>query len=89
MPPFVGLSVVVSWMTLLVGRQWRAERSWIDRLGRAIGIWWVIAGLLVASQLIIPPKVAAPVPHYSTYVPQAPVPDEAAAEGAAPGATTL
>ena len=33
-----GLAVFVSWMTLFVGGRWRAERSWIDRFGRAMGL---------------------------------------------------
>ena len=36
-PMFMGLAISVSWMALLLGGRWHAERSWVDRLGRAIG----------------------------------------------------
>jgi hypothetical protein len=47
-PIFIGLAVAVSWMTLLIGGRWRAEPSWIDRLGRVMGVGWIVAGLAVA-----------------------------------------
>jgi hypothetical protein len=43
-----GLAVAVGWMTLLVGKQWRAERGWVDRAGRAVGVCWILAALAVA-----------------------------------------
>jgi hypothetical protein len=46
-PMFLGLAVAASWMTLLVGRRWRAERSWVDRAGRALGCFHIVAGLLM------------------------------------------
>jgi hypothetical protein len=46
-PLFVGLAVSTSWMTLLVGRRWRPEASWVDRLGRALGIGWIATGFVV------------------------------------------
>jgi hypothetical protein len=47
-PILIGLAVAVSWMTLLIGGRWRAEPSWIDRLGRVMGVGWIVAGLAVA-----------------------------------------
>jgi hypothetical protein len=44
---FAGLAVLTTWMTLLAGRIWRAEPSWIDRLGRAAGVFWIVAGFAV------------------------------------------
>jgi hypothetical protein len=41
-PGFIGLAVLVSWLTLLVGGRWRAEPSWIDRLGRVMGAVWIV-----------------------------------------------
>ena len=41
----VGLAVVASWMTLMLGRRWRAEPSWIDRFGRIMGLFWIVAGM--------------------------------------------
>jgi hypothetical protein len=44
-----GFAVLVSWTTLVVGRQWRVERSWGDRLGRVVGFCWILAAFAVAS----------------------------------------
>ena len=32
---------------LTFDRRWRPEPSWIDRLGRGLGIYWLAAGLVV------------------------------------------
>ncbi len=45
-PILCGLAVLVSWLTLLASRRWRAEPSWVDRLGRALGAVWIAAGFL-------------------------------------------
>jgi len=37
----IGVAVASSWVLLLVSRQWRPERSWIDRAGRALGWFWI------------------------------------------------
>jgi hypothetical protein len=37
----IGYAVAAVWLTLLVGRRWHPERSWIDRLGTACGIYWL------------------------------------------------
>lgn len=42
-----GLAVLVSWTTVLLGRRWRPYRSWVDRFGRAVGIYWIVAALAV------------------------------------------
>jgi amino acid transporter len=36
-----GLSVLASWITLVLSGCWRPERSWIDRLGRLVGVLWI------------------------------------------------
>ncbi len=38
----LGLAVAASWLSLLFGRFWRAERGWIDRLGRLLGLLWLL-----------------------------------------------
>jgi hypothetical protein len=43
-PMLVGASVFGSWMMLLIGKRWNADSSWDDRLGRALGAYWLIAG---------------------------------------------
>jgi len=37
----IGVAVASSWVLLLVSRQWRPERSWVDRAGRALGWFWI------------------------------------------------
>ena len=46
-----GWAVAVSWCTLALTGRWRAERSWVDRWGRALGCTWIILGPM-ASLLI-------------------------------------
>jgi hypothetical protein len=43
----IGMAVLTSWMTLIVGRRWRAEPTSVDRLGRAVGVFWIVAGVVV------------------------------------------
>lgn len=43
-----GLAVMVSWMTLLIGRQCRSETTWLDRPGRAVGVCWIMAAFAMA-----------------------------------------
>jgi hypothetical protein len=47
----VAYAVGSSWITLLVGGRWHAERGWIDRLGRLLGLVWIcplLLGMIVA-----------------------------------------
>ncbi|MFI5455180.1 MAG: hypothetical protein ACHRXM_06975 [Isosphaerales bacterium] len=52
-PSCFGLAVLVSWMTLLVGRRWRAESSWVDRSGRAVGVFWIVEGLVLPGLVVV------------------------------------
>jgi hypothetical protein len=36
-------SVAAAWMALVLATGWRPERSWIDRMGRALGTFWLVA----------------------------------------------
>jgi len=39
----VSLAIPLAWGTLKATRRWRPEASWVDRLGRALGLcWWVV-----------------------------------------------
>jgi hypothetical protein len=51
--PLMGLAVLVSWVTLLAGRRWRAEPSWVDRFGRAVGVYWILAGFAVTGLFVL------------------------------------
>ncbi len=35
-------AVLGSWLALAFSRRWRPERSWIDRAGRALGLYWIL-----------------------------------------------
>ena len=41
LPSWGGLAVLGSWTTLILGRRWTAEPTWIDRVGRLLGIYWL------------------------------------------------
>jgi hypothetical protein len=40
-------AVAATWSLLLFERRWRPEPSWIDRLGRCLGTYWLAAGLFL------------------------------------------
>jgi hypothetical protein len=42
-------AVLGAWFALFLARRWRPEPSWIDRMGRALGLYWII--LLVGMLL--------------------------------------
>jgi len=46
-----GYGVGAVWLLLAVSGRWRAERSWIDRLGRVLGVVWIAATIVVAVPL--------------------------------------
>ena len=37
-----GYAVAAAWLTLMIGRRWRPEPSWVDRSGRLIGSFWLL-----------------------------------------------
>jgi hypothetical protein len=43
--PLNGEIVAVSWILLWISGSWRSEPSWIDRAGRALGVYWIVSGL--------------------------------------------
>lgn len=49
----IGMAVLAAWMTLILGGRWRAEPSWIDRLGRLIGAFWILLGLAVMVLTVV------------------------------------
>jgi hypothetical protein len=48
-----GMAVLASWITLLIGLQWRAKPTWADRLGRALGFFWILAAFAVAISSVL------------------------------------
>jgi hypothetical protein len=45
MPRLAGFVVAGSWISLALAGRWRPERSWIDRLGRWIGWFWIASAV--------------------------------------------
>jgi hypothetical protein len=43
----VAIAVMTSWTLMAALGRWRAEASWIDRAGRAVGAGWVAMALMV------------------------------------------
>jgi hypothetical protein len=41
----IGLAVTTAWFTSALGGRWRPERNWLDRMGRVLGVYWVILAL--------------------------------------------
>jgi hypothetical protein len=41
-PGQIGAGVLCSWLMLALSGRWRPEPSWIDRLGRALGVYWIL-----------------------------------------------
>ena len=71
-PVAPGLTVLGAWMALIVGGRWRSDPSWVDRLGRFLGVFWVlmaVATVVGTSYLLTHPPV--PVPIYAPYAPAA------------------
>lgn len=38
----IGVAVASSWSLMLISKQWRPERSWIDWAGRLLGWFWIV-----------------------------------------------
>lgn len=54
MPLNIGLAVVTAWTVLGVFRLWRSEPSWVNRLGRVLGVGWIAIGLWAAVEMAWP-----------------------------------
>jgi hypothetical protein len=39
----VSCAVLVSWVIAAVSKRWRPEPNWIDRIGRVLGLIWIVA----------------------------------------------
>jgi hypothetical protein len=38
----VAAAIAVTWMVLAIVGRWKPERAWDDRLGRIVGIVWIV-----------------------------------------------
>ncbi len=45
MPRHAGLVVAGSWLALILAGRWRPERNWLDRAGRTLGWFWILAAV--------------------------------------------
>jgi hypothetical protein len=45
---------MISWVCLTIGSRFRPEPSWIDRLGRAIAVYWLLTGIIVLGAYLMP-----------------------------------
>lgn len=43
--PLVGIAVAATWCPLLLSGRWAKPADWIDRVGRVVGILWILIGL--------------------------------------------
>lgn len=41
-PSGVGITVAAVWSWLILGRRWRPQPTWIDRMGRVLGVYWLM-----------------------------------------------
>ncbi len=51
--PIAAACVLVSWTLLVLQRQWRCDRSWIDRAGRVLGVAWIGAGTFLGVVFLV------------------------------------
>jgi hypothetical protein len=42
------MTVLTVWMVLLITGRWRAEKGWIDAMGRTLGVVWILALVVLA-----------------------------------------
>jgi hypothetical protein len=50
---FLGVGIVSCWTAMALSGRWRPERTWIDRLGRLIGLGWVVSAGFYGGLLLI------------------------------------
>ena len=53
LPGQVGLAIVAAWIVQAISGAFRPYRSWIDRCGRALGVAWVVQGLISSGLLLL------------------------------------
>jgi hypothetical protein len=41
-PSEIGCAVAAAWIVQATGGRWRPQPSWIDRMGRLLGIYWIV-----------------------------------------------
>jgi hypothetical protein len=51
----VGPVIAACWLLLALVGRWRAEPTWVDRLGRCLGVCWIVVYLASASAVYLKP----------------------------------
>lgn len=51
----VGPWVAAVWLGAVLLRRWRPEPTWLDRLGRGLGLAWIVATLVLNGYLLLLP----------------------------------
>jgi hypothetical protein len=52
-PIYAGISVAAIWTTQALAGCWRPTADWVDRLGRFLGIFWLLSGFVFAVRLLV------------------------------------
>ena len=47
---YVGLAVAAAWVGLALSGRWRHRVDWLDEFGRALGVFWIVAGMVWACR---------------------------------------
>jgi hypothetical protein len=50
----VVVAVAATWLTLAIVGRWRPERAWDDRLGRSLGVVWIVFYLCAPLHVLLP-----------------------------------
>ena len=48
-PMPLAASVAAAWSIMALDGRWRPEPTWLDRSGRAVGIYWILAGVAIPT----------------------------------------
>lgn len=43
---YIGAAILSSWATLALSRRWRPQPTWLDRVGRVVGVAWLQVGVV-------------------------------------------
>jgi hypothetical protein len=46
---YPGLAILGAWALLVLARRWRSEESWVDRMGRVLGFFWILIAIFVPT----------------------------------------
>jgi hypothetical protein len=49
----IGLAVAAAWSLQFLSGRWRPVPNWIDRSGRALGLFWIVAALIYPWAMIL------------------------------------